>query len=139
MKRKIFVIGICTLFIVLGIPSSIANAESLVTTEDDIEINISAGFRGKDIGIGFTVNLLNHKTENVTVFFNVTFDYIFMKYYFSDEWNDTLPSELPYTAHIGCSLCILEGLKLVSITVEVEDIKITRNGFSIGNLLILFK
>jgi len=58
---------------------------------------------------------------------------------FSDEWNETLPPELPYYGHISCSLCIPDGMKFVSITVEVEGKIVTRNGFSIGRLLILSK
>jgi len=66
--KKIIVFGICMLLIALALPTSIAYVEPLTVSENDVEIKISAGFRGKDIGIGFAVYLLNHKTENVTVF-----------------------------------------------------------------------
>jgi hypothetical protein len=138
--KKIIVFGVFMLLIALALPTSIAELEKFATSEDDVELDISAGFRGKDIGIGFAVYLLNHKTENVTVFFNVTFNYLFMKGWdFSDGWKETLSPELPYYGHISCALCIPDGMKFVSITVEVEGKVLTRNGFSIGNLLILFK
>jgi hypothetical protein len=137
--KKIIGFCICTLLIALVIPTSVADVESITTSEGDVELNISAGWRGKDIGIGFAVYLLNHKIENVTVSFSVMFDYlIWNNRDFSDEWTDTLQPELPYTAHISCALCIPDGMKFVTITVEVEDIIVTRNGFAIDHLLILF-
>ncbi len=137
--KKIIGFGICMLLITLVLPTSTADVKSLTTFEDEVEIRITAGWRGKDIGFGFAVYLLNHKTKNVTVIFNVTFDYLFMNDWdFSDKWNDTLPPELPYTAHISCAPCIPDGIKFVSITIEVEDTIVTRKGLSIGRLVILF-
>jgi len=138
MKNMIGIF-VCMLLITLVLPTSIAEVESLKTSEDEVEIDICAGWRHKDIGIGFAVYLLNHKTENVTVFFNVTLDYIFRNDYVSDEWNETLPPEYPYSIHHSCSVCTIEPMKIASITVEVEDTIVTRKGFAIGSLLILFK
>lgn len=67
--KKIIGISICVLLIALVLSNSIAAMESLTTFKDDVEINISTGFRGKEIGFGFAVDILNHKTEDVTVFF----------------------------------------------------------------------
>jgi len=140
MKGKILVIMICTLLISLALLTIIAEGEIQTTYEDDVEISITAGFRGKDFGLGVCVETLNHKTENVTATFYITFDYFLINDRdFSDEWDEIIPPELPHTVHISCSPCIPGGIKFVSITVEVEDKIITRNGFSINNLLILFK
>jgi len=140
MKGKILVIMICTLLISLALLTIIAEGEIQTTYEDDVEISITAGFRGKDFGLGVCVETLNHKTENVTATFYITFDYFLINDRdFSYEWDETIPPESSYTIHISCSPCRPGGIKFVSITVEVEGKIVTRNGFSINNLLILFK
>lgn len=51
MKGKVLVIMVCTLLISLAVPTSIVNGESITPSEEDVEINISAGFRGHhDLG-----------------------------------------------------------------------------------------
>ncbi len=137
--KKIFGISIFMLLITLVLPTSIANVESLTTSGDDVEINISTGFSGKDIGLGFAIDMLNHKTEDVTVFFNVTFDYLFMNDLdFSHGWTETVPAEMPYSFHLSSFVCAPDGIKFVSITAEAEDTKVTRSGLSIRRIVILF-
>ncbi len=140
MKRKILILAICTLLITLVLPTSIADEEPIATTEDDVEISITAGFFGKDIGFGITVDMLNHKTEEVNVFFNLTLDYIIPNFLdTTSKFNYTIPPDIPMTYNVGLVPCYPDGIKFVSITVEAENTKASRKGFSIRNFVILFK
>lgn len=137
--KKIIGFGICMLLITLVLPTTTADVESLITSEDDVEINISAGFRGKDIGFTIAVDILNHKTEDVNVIFNLTFDYLIQNALDGTyELNYTVQPELPCYAHISPVICYPDGIKFISITVEAEGTMVSRNGFSIRNLVILF-
>ncbi|UCF49993.1 MAG: hypothetical protein JSU91_00500 [Thermoplasmatales archaeon] len=140
MKRKIILIVICTLFIVLAIPSSIINAQSLGKVENDVEISISAGYRGKDNGFGVCVETLNHKTEDINLFVNLTLDYFFLNgldgTYVS---NETVASEISHTQHISPLICYPDGIKLITITAEAEGKVVTRSGISIRNFVFLFE
>ena len=139
MKRKIILIVICTLFIVLAIPSSIINAQSLSKAGEDIEIEISAGYRGKDNGFGVCVKILNHKSEEINLFVNLTLDYFFQNVldgtYVS---NETVAPEIPHTQHISPLICYPDGIKLITITAEAEGKVVTRSGISIRNFVFLF-
>ena len=139
MKRKIILIVICTLFIVLAIPSSIINAQSLGKAENDVEISISAGYRGKDNGLGICVDVLNHKTEDVEVFYKLTLDYPFQNWLDGTyAMNSTISPELPYSEHIIPIICYPDGIKLITITAESEGTVITRSGISIRKFVFLF-
>ena len=138
--KKIIGISMCMLLIALVLPTSIADVEPLTTSEEDVEINISAGHRGKDYGFTVTVNILNHKTVDVNVFVNITLDYIFQNGRDSTlEFNTTALPEIPCYSHFGTVKCYPDGIKFISVTAEHEDKIVTRNGLSIGNFVILFK
>lgn len=140
MKREIIILAICTLLITLVLPISIADEESIATTEDNVEISITAGFFGKDIGYGIMVNMLNHKTEEANVYFNLTLDYIIPNFLdTTDKFKETIPPDLPVSLNIGLVPCYPDGIKFVSITVEAENTKVSRTGFSIRNFIILFE
>ncbi|UCF13005.1 MAG: hypothetical protein JSW06_01795 [Thermoplasmatales archaeon] len=138
--KKIIGFSICMLLITLVLPTSIAEVESFKTYKDEVELNITAGWRGKDIGFLIAINVLNHKTENVTVFINVTFDYLIQNVLDGTRRTDTtaLP-EIPHSCHISPVICYPDGIKFISITAEHEDKIVTRKGLSIRNLVILFK
>jgi len=140
MKRKIIILAICTLLITLVLPNSIADEKPITTTKDDVEISITAGWRGKDFGLGVTIDMLNHKTEDVTVFFNLTLDYIIPDFLDTTSiFNYTLIPDLPVSYHHGLIPCYPDGIKFVSIIVEAENKIISRKGFSIRNFIIFFK
>ena len=138
--RKIIGFSICMLLITLVLPSSIADVESITKSEDDVEIDMSAGFRGKNIGYGITVDMLNHKTEDVTVFFNLTLNYLIRNGLdINSKFNYTISPDIPVSYNVGLVPCYPDGIKFVSITVEAEGITVTRSGLSIRNFVILFK
>lgn len=140
MKRKILIIAICTLLITLVLPVSIANEKPTTTTEEDVEISISAGFRGKDFGIAIAVEIINHKTEDLPVFYNITFDYIIPNALdFSDAWKEIVPAEETSRVQISTFVCAPDGIKFISLTVEAGNKIVTRTGFSIRRLIMFFK
>ena len=97
-------------------------------------------FFGKDFGYGIMANILNHKTEEVNVNFNLTLDYIIPNFLdTTDKFKETIPPDLPVSLNVGLVPCYPDGIKYVSITVEAENIKVSRTGFSIRNFVILFK
>lgn len=138
--KKIAVFIICMLLIALVVPSSIAKTKLPTTPIDDVDINIYAGFHGKDIGLGILIDVLNHKTENVTVFFNITVDYpILNKFDFSYELNFTVSPEAPFYTYFSSIVGGLNGLKFISITAESGNTVVTRSGLSIRRLVIFTK
>ena len=136
--RKIIALGIMLLF--LGMTISSTAEES--TLNDDIEIKIVAGYFGffkLDIGHGLRIWIKNPNGENVTFFFNMTFDYLFLKFR-NHEWrgNDTFND----TLYGGLFFFLFPGnvqISLFSITVECEGNTVTREGIWIGNFVILYK
>ncbi len=138
--KKIIGFSICMLLIILALPTSTADIESFTKTKDDVEIDINAGFRGKDIGLGFGIYVLNHKTEDVNVFINVTFDYLIRNDMDGTYGlNFTVYSEVPSNFIIMPIICSPDGIKSFSITAEAGNTIVTRSGFSIRRLVILFK
>ncbi len=138
--KKIIGFSILMLLILLAIPTSTADMVALTKNKNDVEIDINAGFRGKNIGLGFGIYVLSHKTEDVTVFFNITFDYLFVNIFDGPyDMNFTVFSENPSTFFIMPIICRPDGIKFFSITVEAEDTIVTRTGLSINRLVILSK
>ena len=138
--KKIAVFSICMLLIALVIPSTIAKTERPIIQIDDVDINIFAGIHKKDIGFGILVDILNHKTENVTVFFNITVDYpIINKLDFTYKLNFTVSPEVPFFTYFSSIICGLNGIKFISITAESGNTIVTRSGLSIRRLVIFTK
>lgn len=136
--KKIFVFSICMLLIALVIPTSTADAERHTSPKDDIEISISAGFHGRDIGLGFTIEILNHKTEDETVFINITVDYLIInKFDFTYGFNLTASPEAPCFIYFSSFVGALDGIKFISITAESGDTIISKSGLSLRRLVIL--
>jgi len=138
--KKIIGCSICMLLITLVIPTSVADVQPQLKSEGDVDISISAGISRKDIGFGFAVDILNHKTEETIVFFNYTVDYLFRDdkdgtYGFN---TDVFPG-YPITIFINPIICRPDGIKLFTITVETEGTMVTRSGLSINRLVILYK
>ncbi|MCK4348366.1 MAG: hypothetical protein KAW47_07095 [Thermoplasmatales archaeon] len=77
MKKRIWTIIVCMLLIATIIPISTANEQPISQSLDDVEITIYAGHFGKDIGFGISIDILNHKNEDVICYFNITFDFIY--------------------------------------------------------------
>jgi len=54
MKNKIIGIIVCLLFLITALSSTEAS-----NLNDDVDVNIYAGFFGNDIGFGITVDIMN--------------------------------------------------------------------------------
>lgn len=129
MNNKIIGVIVCLLFLITSLP--LIEASKL---NDDVVVNISAGFFGNDIGFGITVDIMNNKSENVTVFVNVSFDYLLR-----NHWDHTHDSNFtaPPKVHCGDRISTgMKGIKLISITAEAEDITVSRQGIAISKLMI---
>ena len=102
--------------------------------DDDVDFTISAGFNEKDIGLGVTIDMMNNKTDNITVFINMSFDLIFLNFRDTTlSYNYILESKM--WLHFGFGL----GISKFSINVRGGNTTVTREGISIAKLLILFK
>jgi len=138
--KKIAIFSICMLLIALFVPSTIAKTELPTTPLDDIDINIYAGFHRKDIGFGILIDILNHKTDNVTVYFNITIDYpIINKFDFTYKLNFTISPEVPFYTYFSSIVCGLDGIKIISITAESGNTIVKKSGLSIRRLVIFTK
>jgi len=128
-KKKLIGIIVCMLLLLPMLSS--AEASNL---NDDVEIVISAGFFGKDIGLGVTIDMVNNKNVSVTVFVNLSFDFLFLDFRDTNtSWVQTIESKC--WLHFGFGYRI----SLFSITVEGGNTTVTRDGIIIYKLLILFK
>ena len=84
------------------------------------------------IGFGITIVILNNRDENITVFHNETWDFIFL---------NILDSTVNMTYNLSGNDIILSefkvpGITYFSIAIEGGNTKLTRKGMSILNLII---
>ncbi len=129
MKYKLVGSLVCLLLLL-----PILNSVEASTLNDDLDFVISAGFNGKDIGLGVTIEMMNNKNESVNVFINLSLDCLFLDFRDGNlSWNHTLKSKSLF--HFGFGYQI----SLFSITVEGGNTAVTRNSITIYKLLILFK
>jgi len=128
--KKLLAVGVIALFIGMSISSSAETS----TLNDDVDFVISAGFNGNDIGLGVTIDMVNNKNESITVFVNLSFDFVFLDFRDGNlSWIHTL--ETKCWLHFGFGY----GISLFSITIEGGNTTVTREGITIYKLLILFK
>lgn len=134
MKKRIWTIIVCMLLVATIIPISTANEQPISQSLDDVEITIYAGHFGKDIGFGISIDILNHKNEDVICYFNITFDFIFRDHWdFTHEWNIAVPPERPWQVRLSTGM---KAIKHISITTEAEGTIVSRSGISIGKIMI---
>ena len=128
-KKKLIGIIVCMLLLLPMLSS--AEASNL---NDDVEIVISAGYFGRDIGRGVTIDMVNNKNVSVAVFVNLSFDFLFLNFRDTNtSWIQIIESKR--WLHFGFGYRI----SLFSITVEGGNTTVTRDGIIIYKLLILFK
>jgi len=97
-------------------------------TNNDIEIIISAGHYGLDIGTFLKIDVINNKDKNITIFYHFSSNYLFTN--FRDgtfSWNSTHKGIGNYSSYI-IKYFLGFGIDLFSITVECENNSVTRNG-----------
>jgi len=131
---KTLVVGVIILFIGVTVQPSIAIMQPKEEI-NDIEIEIYAGrFLKKDIGIGISIYVTNHKTENITLNIKKESDYIFRDNKDSIfEFNSTIPSGKSwhlFTTGEGF------GIIYITITVNSEGKIVTRSGIHIRPIMI---
>ncbi len=137
--KKIIILGICMLLITLVLPTSIADIELPSTNEEDFELHINAGIHKRNIGLGIAIDVLSYKTENATVFFNISLDYIVRNNLDGTySLNFNVYPESQFTVYINPIVRRPDGIKFITITAEIEDTIVTRSGLSINRLVILF-
>ena len=80
------------------------------------------------------LGIFYNKSENVTVFVNLSFDYLLRNHWdHTHGYNFTAPPKVHCGSRISTGM---NGIKLISITAEAEDITITRHGIAISKLMI---
>ena len=142
MEKKLLGIFACMLLIATIIPISTANEQPISQSLDDVEITIYAGHFGKDIGFGISIAILNHRSENITVYYNITRDRVFRNDVPTTfHGNVTVPSERPWGVEISIGDGIRNGLKyfriyFISISVEGGNTRVSRKGITIGEIMI---
>jgi len=133
--KKLLVIGVIFLFMVMTVSSSTQASK----VNDDVEIKISAGRFGLNIGTHLRVDIINNDDENITVFYSLSSNYLFTN--LRDEtinYNSTYEGIGNYSSFYF-KYFLGFGIDLFSITAECEDTSVTRNGIWIGiRLCILF-
>ena len=128
------IVGVILLFVGVAVQPSVATVQPEEEI-NDVEIEIYAGrFLKKDIGIGISIYVRNHKTENITLNIKKKSDYIFRDN--KDgifEFNSTIPSGKSrhlYTTGEGF------GIIYITITVNSEGTIVTRRGIHIRPMMI---
>ena len=130
MNKKIIGIFVCMLLLLPILPSAVALSQN-----DDVKAKISAGRFGRNIGRKLRFNVVNNKDESVIIYFNVKSDYYY-KNHLDEIWinNITLEANDEFIGIWGHPV----GIIRLSISLEVDNIKIEREGVCIWHLVILF-
>jgi len=127
--KKILTFGIMLIFLLTTVSSS-AEASSL---NEDIDINIYAGNFGYNIGVGIGYNISNNLNQNVTVYFSIRLDY------FHQDRSLGLNHTIEPNSYSNGNFGFFIGIKKIHIKARANDIIVTREGISIGPLVILYK
>jgi hypothetical protein len=130
MKRKVFVVICCMLFFISALPI----IDSSPIENNDVDISITAGRIGLDIG--FNIHIRARKPENtsMTFYVNITHSSIIGSRVDRYSWNFTCDE---YQWGKIFEIDTKAIFNQVNITVEVDTIIVSREGFSIGKLYIL--
>lgn len=124
MKKKIIAIAVIILFFVLVIPIESTLGKS------DIKINLFAGTRLRNIGMGIGFKIYNNGDEPVIV--TICCNMYYNQNLKSINLNITVN---PHNCEIG-NFGVLSGIKRISVSAQVNDYIIVREGFSIAQLVI---
>jgi hypothetical protein len=130
MKRKMYVMFICTLVFLLTLP--ILNISAIKS--DDVDISITAGRVGLDFGYGIHVRARKPENVSMTFYVNITHNSLIGNRINKYNWNFTCDEyQWGKIFNIGPKAYF----NTVNITVEVDTIVVAREGYSIGRLVIL--
>jgi hypothetical protein len=127
MNKKIIRIAVIMLLIVLLIPIESTLGKS------DVKINLYAGTKLRNIGTGIGFKIYNNGDEPVTV------TLICNMYYHKNSKSIRLNITVnPNECEIG-NFGVLNGIKRISASAQVNDYTLVRKGFSISQLVIFTK
>ena len=127
---------------ITAITISTAHEQSILQSVDDVELSVSSGNLGLDIGFGIAIDVLNHRSENVTVYYNISRDRILVKDFPTIKTgNFTVPPEKLWGYGISIGDGLRNGLKSfrlynILITVKCDNILVVREGITIGEIMI---
>ena len=130
MKRKMIVIIMCMLFFISALPA----IDSSVIKTNDVDISITAGRFGLDIGFDIHIRARKPDNTSMTFFINITYSSIIGGKIDTAHRNFTIDEpQWGKIFQIGPRALINQ----VNITVEAGSNFAAREGFSIGRLHIL--
>ena len=130
MNKKIIVSSICMLFFISALPT----IDSSTIKNNDVNISITSGRVGLDIGFDIHIRARLPENTSMTFFVNITHSSIIGNRSNRLNWNITCDE--PQWGKIF-KINPKAFFNRVNITVEVNTIIVTREGFSIGRLHIL--
>ena len=108
-----------------------------IIKDDDIDISISAGLFGFDIGNGIKIKIKNFENSDFIAYINITYDSVFGNKIDRSNRNYSILPDSEWATYILIGPRAL--FNQVEISVEVGDAFAGREGFSIGSFLILYK
>ena len=130
MKRKMIVIIIYMLFFISVLPA----IDSSPNETNDVNISITAGRVGLDIGFDIHIKVQKPEVIPMTFYVNITHSSIFSGKVDTLNWNFTCEENQWGKIFVINPSGIFNR---VNITVEVNDIFVSSDGFSIGRLHFL--
>lgn len=127
MRKKIVGLFVCMLLFMLVIPVENSSGNS------DVEINLFAGTKQRNIGTGIGFEIFNNGDEPVTINLICKMDY-----YQNSESISLNITVNPNDHELG-NFGVLGGIKRISASAQVDDYIVIREGFSICQLVIFKK
>ena len=105
-------------------------------SEEEVDIDITAGGFGRTMGFGVAIDVYNYETEEVLIDYSVTRDRYFVKDLAETYTNNfTVPPEEVRVTKIGVGNQFM--MYNLNISAWHNDNKITKTGVSIGEFVIL--
>ena len=131
MQKKLIGIYIFLLLFISTLPA----IDGSIVKSNNVDISITAGRLGLDIGFDILIRVRNRENTNITFFINITYSSIIGVKIDRASRNFTIEGDSQWSKvfQIGPQALINQ----VNITVEVSTIFTAREGFSIGRLHIL--
>ena len=109
MNRKIVTRILIAILLILII---ILPYNSIAKINDDVEISISAGHLGKNIGLGVSIDVINYKENEIIVNCSYTRDRVFAKDFpDSYSYDFIVPPEKYWISHISIGDGLGNGLR----------------------------
>ena len=128
MKNKIIGIFICMLLLLLTIPIGSSSGDT------DVEIDIFSGTNHRNFGNGVGFQIYNSGNEPATVTMSCSMDFLY-KEPESFSFDVTVNPNDSLLGNFGIS----NGIKSIDVCAQIDDMVITRHGFSICQFIIFLR